>query len=53
MNVNCVNITLGRWVGDAGGGRGGEGEQSLNITIINLLIRFNKTRQILPSVTKF
>ena len=39
MNVNCVNITLGRW--------GGEGEQFLNITIVNLLIRFNKTREIL------
>ena len=36
MNVNCVNI----------GGR------SLNITNINLLIRFNKTREIFPSVTR-
>ena len=35
MNVNCVNI----------GGR------SLNITNMNLLIRFNKTREIFPSVT--
>ena len=33
------------------GGRG-EGEQSLNITNINILIRFNKTREILPSVTR-
>ena len=36
MNVNCVNI----------GGR------SLNITTMNLLIRFNKTREIFPSVTR-
>ena len=36
MNVNCVNI----------GGR------SLNKTSMNLLIRFNKTREILPSVTR-
>ena len=36
MNVNCVNI----------GGR------SLNITNMNLLIRFNKTREIFPSVTR-
>ena len=36
MNVNCVNI----------GGR------SLNITNINFLIRFNKTREIFPSVTR-
>ena len=36
MNVNCVNI---------------EG-RSLNITNINLLIRFNKTREIFPSVTR-
>ena len=35
MNVNCVNI----------GGR------SLNITNMNLLIRFNKTRGIFASVT--
>ena len=47
MNVNCVNITL---VGGRGGG--GEGEQSLNITNISLLIRFDKTREILPSVTR-
>ena len=33
-------------------GGGGEGEQSLNITNINILIRFNKTREILPSVTR-
>ena len=36
MNVNCVNI----------GGR------SLNITNMNLLIRFNKTRQIFLGVTR-
>ena len=36
MNVNCVNI----------GGR------SLNITNMNLLFRFNKTREIFPSVTQ-
>ena len=36
MNVNCVKI----------GGR------SLNITNMNLLIRFNKTREIFPSVTR-
>ena len=36
MNVNCVNI----------GGR------SLNITNMNLLIRFNKAREIFPSVTR-
>ena len=36
MNVNCVNI----------GGR------SLNITNMNLLIRFNKTREIFPSVIR-
>ena len=42
-----MNITLGGW------GRGeGEGEQSLNITSINLLIRFNKTRELLPSVSQ-
>ena len=34
MNVNCVNI----------GGRG------LNITNMNLLIRFNKPREIFPNV---
>ena len=33
-------------------GGGGAGEQSLNITNINILIRFNKTREILPSVTR-
>ena len=27
-------------------------EESLNITSINLLIRFNKTREIFPSVTR-
>ena len=36
MDVNCVNI----------GGRG------LNITNMNLLIRFNKTREIFSSVTR-
>ena len=36
MNVNCVNI---------------EG-RSLNITNMNLLIRFNETRKIFPSVTQ-
>ena len=36
MNVNCMNI----------GGR------SLNITNMDLLIRFNKTREIFPSVTQ-
>ena len=36
MNVNCVNI----------GGR------SLNITNMNLLIRFDKTREIFPSVAR-
>ena len=36
MNVNCMNI----------GGR------SLNITNMNLLIRFNKTREIFPNVTR-
>ena len=36
MNVNCVNI---------------EG-RSLNITNMNLLIRFNETRKIFPSVTR-
>ena len=36
MNVNCVNI----------------GVRSLNITNMNILIRFNKTREIFPSVTR-
>ena len=36
MNVNCVNI----------------GERILNITNMNLLIRFDKTREIFPSVTR-
>ena len=39
MTVNCVNI-----------GRGGE--ESLNIADINLLVRFNKTREIFPSVIR-
>ena len=38
MNVNCMNIE--------------REEQSLNITNINLLVRFNKTREIFPSVTR-
>ena len=38
MNVNYVNIE--------------RVEQSLNITNINLLVRFNKTREIFPSVTR-
>ena len=38
MTVNCVNI--------------GREEESLNIANINLLVRFNKTRQIFPSVTR-
>ena len=38
MNVNCVNIE--------------RVEESLNITNINLLVRFNKTREIFPSVTR-
>ena len=37
MNVNCGNI-----------GR----EESLNITNINLLNRFNKTQEIFPSVNR-
>ena len=36
MNVNCVNI----------GGR------TLNITNMNLLIRFNKTKEIFPRITR-
>ena len=36
MNVNCVNID--------------RTEKSLNITNINLLVRFNKTQEIFPSV---
>ena len=38
MNVNCVKI--------------GREEESLNNANINLLIRFNKTREIFPSVTR-
>ena len=38
MTVNCVNI--------------GRGEESLNIADINLLVRFNKTREIFSSVTR-
>ena len=38
MDVNCVNIE--------------REEESLNITNINLLVRFNKTREIFPSVTR-
>ena len=36
MNVNCVNI----------------GRESLDITNMNLLIRFNKTREVFLSVTR-
>ena len=36
MNINCVNIA----------GR------SLNVTNINLLIRFDKTRKVFPSVIR-
>ena len=39
MNINCVNV--------------GRKEESFNITNINLLVRFNKTREIFPSVTGF
>ena len=39
MTVKCVNI-------------GREEEESLNIANINILIRFNKTREIFPSVTQ-
>ena len=38
MNVNYVNI--------------GKEEESLNMTNINLLIKFSKTREIFPSVTR-
>ena len=38
MNVNCVNIE--------------KEAESLNITNINISIRFNKTRVIFPSVTR-
>ena len=38
MTVNCVNI--------------GREEEPLNIANINLLVRFNKTREIFPSVTR-
>ena len=38
MNVNCVNIE--------------REEESLNITNINLLVTFNKTREIFPSFTR-
>ena len=37
MTVNCVNIRRGAF---------------LNITNINLLIRFDKTREIFPSATR-
>ena len=37
MNVNCVNTGS---------------EESLNITNINFLIRFDKTRETFPSVTQ-
>ena len=39
MNVNCGNFR--------------REEESLNITKINLLNRFNKTREMFPSVTRF
>ena len=39
MTVNCVNI--------------GREEESLNVANINLLVRFNKTQQIFPSLTVF
>ena len=39
MTVNCVNI--------------GREEESLNIANINLLVRFNKAREIYPSVLSF
>ena len=38
MTVNCVNI--------------GKEEESFNIANINLLVTFNKTREIFPSVTR-
>ena len=38
MNVNCVNIE--------------KEEESLNITNINLLVRYDKTREIFPNVTR-
>ena len=38
MTVNCVKI--------------GREEEPLNIANINLLVRFNKTREIFPSVTR-
>ena len=39
MTVKCVNI-------------GREEEESLNIANINILVRFNKIREIFPSVTR-
>ena len=39
MTVNCVNI--------------GREEESLNVANINLLVRFNKTQQIFPSLAVF
>ena len=38
MNVNCVSIE--------------REEEAVDITNINLLVRFNKTREIFPSVTR-
>ena len=38
MNVNCVNIE--------------REEEAVDITNINLLVRFNKTREIFPNVTR-
>ena len=38
MTVNCMNIEMK--------------EESLNITYINLLVRFNKLQETFPSVTR-
>ena len=38
MTVNCVNI--------------GREEEFLNLANMNVLVRFNKTREIFPSVTR-
>ena len=38
MNVSCVNIE--------------REEEAVNITNINLLVRFNKTREIFPNLTR-
>ena len=39
MNNKCVNIE--------------REEESLNITNLNILVKFNKTREIFPSVARF